>query len=133
MLGEVIGELRGRRTARRVISADGGFKVEVSFEDKGKLMGIDGSNIGTYIATPRADGTLCAEGQGVFVTSDGETATWKGIGTGRFTGGGALSYRGAVTYNTMSRKLAQLNTFAGVFEFESDADGNLHSKVWMWK
>ena len=33
MLGEQIGELRGKRTARRVLSTDGGFKVEVSFED----------------------------------------------------------------------------------------------------
>ena len=33
MLGEQIGEERGKRTARRVLSTDGGgFKVEVSFE-----------------------------------------------------------------------------------------------------
>lgn len=129
MLGEVIGELRGRRTARRVLSIDSGFKVEVSFEDQGKLMGLEGGNVGTYLAVPRADGTLCGEGQGVFITADGETATWKGIGTGRFTGGGAVSYRDALTYNTTSKKLAQLNTFAGVFEFEVDADGNTKSKI----
>lgn len=133
MLGEIVGEMRGRRTGRRVLSIDSGFKVEVNFEDKGKLMGLDGGGIGTYVAVPRADGTLCGEGQGVFVTPDGETAAWKGIGTGKFTGGGAVSYRGALTFNTMSKKLAQLNTFAGVFEFEVDADGNTHSKIWMWK
>jgi hypothetical protein len=72
MLGEMIGELRGRRTARRVIPADSGYKVEVSFEDKGKLLGLEGANIGTYISMPRADGTLCGEGQGVFITPDGE-------------------------------------------------------------
>ena len=30
MLGEQIYESRGKRTARRVVSVDGGFKVEVS-------------------------------------------------------------------------------------------------------
>ena len=65
MLGEMIGELRGRRTGRTVLSTDPGFRVQVDFEDKGKLMGLDGGNVGTYTATPRADGTLCGEGQGV--------------------------------------------------------------------
>ena len=133
MLGEQIGDLRGRRTGRRTISVESGFRVEVSFEDKGKLMGIEGGNIGTYTSTARADGSLCGEGQGVFITPDGETATWKGIGTGRFTGNGGVSYRGALTYNTTSRKLAQLNTFAGVFEYEIDPDGNSHTRIWAWK
>lgn len=133
MLGEMIGEMRGRRSGRRVLSTDSGFKVEVSFEDKGKLMGLEGINVGTYVAIQRADGTLSGEAQGVFLTADGESATWKGIGTGRFTGGNGVSYRGALTYNTTSKKLAQMNTFAGVFEFEMDADGNTHSKIWMWK
>ncbi len=132
-MGEMIGEERGRRTGRRIISTSPNFKVEVSFEDQGKLLGLEASNIGTYTAEPRADGTLFGEGQGVILTPDGETATWKGVGTGRFTGGGAVAYRGSVIYSTTSKKLAQLNTFAGVFEFDIDADGNTHGKTWMWK
>ena len=133
MLGEQIGEMRGRRTGRRVLSVESGFKVEVTFEDKGKLMGIEGANIGTYTAVPRADGTLCGEGQGVFTTPDGDMVTWRGVGTGMFKGGGPVSYRGALTYDSTSRKFTQLNTLAGVFEFEVDADGNTHSKIWAWK
>jgi hypothetical protein len=133
MLGEQIGELRGRRSGRRVLSIDSGFEVEVSFEEMGKMLGIEGGNIGTYSATARADGTLCGEGKGVFVTSDGDAVTWKGIATGRFTGGGAVAYRGALTYSTLSKKLAKLNAIAGVFEFEVDAEGNTLSKIWEWK
>ena len=133
MLGEKIGDLRGRRSGRRILSVDAGLKVEVSFEDQGKMLGIDGGTIGTYCSTPRADGSLFGEGQGVFITQDGEMAAWKGIGTGRFTGGGAVHYSGALVYNTSSKKLAQLNALSGIFEFEVDAEGNTHSKIWEWK
>lgn len=56
----------------------------------------------------------------------------EGIGTGRFGAGGSVSYRGCLIYSTTSAKLARLNTLAGVFEFEVDAEGNTHSKIWAW-
>ena len=133
MLGEQIAELRGKRTARRVLSTDGGFKVEVSFEDSGKLLGHDVNNIGTYWSAPRPDGSLYGEGQGVVLTQDGDMATWKGQGVGRFAGGGAVAYRGAVYYSTSSAKLARLNTVAAIFEYEVDTHGNTHTKSWEWK
>jgi hypothetical protein len=46
---------------------------------------------------------------------------------------GAVSYRGAVYYSAASPKLTRLNTVAGVFEFEVDANGNITAKVWEWK
>jgi hypothetical protein len=55
---------------------------------------------------------------------DGDIVTWKGIGAGRFLAGGAAACRGC---------LARLNTIAGVFEFEVDAEGNTHSQIWEWK
>jgi hypothetical protein len=133
MLGEMIGELRGKRSGRRVLSVDGGFTVEVSFESAGKLFGIDVNEIASYWSMSRPDGSLYGEGQGVVVDADGLTATWKGQGAGRFVGEGAVSYRGAVYFSTTSPKLARLNTVAAVFEFEADAEGNTHSKLWEWK
>ena len=59
MLGELISEATGRRTGRRVIDGPGGApRVEVSFEDNGKLLGFDSNNIGTYWADvkPELDG-----------------------------------------------------------------------------
>lgn len=133
MLGDQIGELRGKRTGRRVLATHGGLRIEVSFEDSGKLLGLDVNDIGTYWAVNRPDGSLYGEGQGVVVTQDGVTATWRGQGVGRLRAGGAVSYRGAVYYSTASEKLARLNTVAAIFEFEVDANGNTHSKLWEWK
>ena len=133
MLGEQIGEARGKRTGRRVLSVDGGFKVEVAFETQGKLLGVDNMEIGTYWSESRPDGSLYGEGQGVVITQDGDVATWKGGGVGKFVGGGAVSYRGAIYYSTASQKLARLNGAAAVFEFDVDAEGNTHAKLWEWK
>lgn len=133
MLGEQIAELRGKRTARSVLSTDAGFKVEVSFEDSGKMLGVEVNDIGTYWSGPRPDGSLYGEGQGVIMTQDGGMVTWKGQGVGKFGGGGAVSYRGALYYSTASPKLARLNTIAGVYEFEVDANGNTYTKIWEWK
>ena len=133
MLGELIYESRGKRTGRRVLSVDGGFKVEVSFESAGKLLGVDTNEIGTYWSGARADGSLYGEGQGVVLAADGSTAMWKGQGVGKFVGGGAVSYRGAVYYNSTSPKFARLNNVAQVFEFEVDPQGNTQTKGWEWK
>ena len=46
---------------------------------------------------------------------------------------GAVSYRGAIYFNTATPKFARLNAVATVFEFEVDAEGNTHSKLWEWK
>ncbi len=133
MLGEQVGEFRGKRTGRKVLSVDGGFKVEVTFEDTGKLFGIDVNEIGTYWSASRPDGSLYGEGHAVVVGADGLSATWKGQGVGRLAEDGAVSYRGAVYYSSASPKLARLNTVAAVFEFDVDAEGNTHSKLWEWK
>jgi hypothetical protein len=134
MLGEQIYEAHGKRTGRRVLSTDGGtFKVEVSFEATGKLLGFEAFEIGTYWSESRPDGTLYGEGQGVVLTTDGGTATWKAGGVGKFVGGGAVSYRGAVYFTTATPSLARLNAVASVFEYDVDVDGNTHTKLWEWK
>jgi len=133
MLGELISESHGKRTARGVLSTSPTFKVEVSFEADGKLLGMGAHTIATYWSEGRPDGSLYGEGQAVVITQDGETATWKGQGVGKFLDGGAVSYRGAVYYSTASPKLARLNTVATVFEFEVDANGNTREKSWEWK
>ena len=134
MLGEQIGEGKGKRSYRKVVSAEGGtFSIEVSFESTGKVLGVDTREIGTYCSQPRADGSLYGEGHGVVLSADGGAATWKGGGVGKILPTGAVSYRGAIYYTTTYAKWASLNTVAGVFEFEVDAEGKTHSKLWAWK
>ena len=133
MLGEMIGESQGKRTGRRVLSTSPVFKVEVSFEDSGKILGSEYNGITTYWSESRPDGSLYGEGEGVYLLQNGENATMKGAGAGTIKAGGAVSYRGAVYFSTSSPKLARLNTVAAVFEFEVDAGGNTHTKYWEWK
>jgi len=132
MLGEVIGETRGKRIVRRMLSSDPA-KVEVTFEDSGKMLGVDVSGFGTYSSEVRTDGSIYGEGQGVYTSTDGEMLTWKGSGLGKFGVGGAVSYRGILYYRSPSQKVARLNTVAGVFEYEVDSKGEMHVKVWEWK
>lgn len=135
MLGESLGEERGKITVTRVLPPNGGqAKVEVSFQASGKIMGVESTDMGTYWSVLRPDGSLFGDGQGILMTKDGSTATWTGNGVGRLTGKGAgVSWRGAIYYHTDSRNLARLNNVAVVFEFETDENGNTHSKIWEWK
>ena len=132
MIGELIFQASGKRIVRRVVSAEP-VRVEVTFESAGKLLGGDAMEIGTYTSTIRPDGTIYGEGAGVLMTTAGDSISWKGSGVGTFKERGAVSYRGAIYYQTGSPKLSRLNTVAGVFEFEADGDGNTQTKVWEWK
>ena len=133
MLGEQIGEETGKVMVRRVISVDGGTKVEVTVQGTGKLLGIETRNTVTYCAGIRPDGSLYGEAQGLVVGKGGEQATFKAQGVGRLLDGGAVSYRGASYYYSDSPKLRRLNAVAALFEYEADADGNAKSKLWEWK
>jgi hypothetical protein len=134
MLGELIAESRGKRTGRRVLPSEGGgIKVEASVEAAGKTLGYDAHVILTYQAGIRADGTLFGSGRGIGLSKEGDVVTWVGHGVAKLGEGGAVSYRGAVCFRTASPKFARLNSIAGVFEFEIDAKGNTHSKIWEWK
>ena len=133
MLGKQIGEETGKVTARRVLSVDGGPKVEVSLQTTGKLLGVETRGTITYWASVRPDGSLYGEAQGLVAGKGGEQATFKAQGVGKLLDGGAVSYRGAQYYFSNSPKLSRLNTIAAVFEYEADADGNTKSKLWEWK
>ena len=135
MLGEQIGEETGQVTGIRVLPDEGtGSRVEVSFQTSGTLLGAHVSNMGTYISTPRPDGTLFGDGQGVAVTEQGDMATWRGQGVGHFTGHGtAVSWRGAIYFQTTSERLARLNGIAAVFEYEADESGKTTDKTYEWK
>ena len=109
MLGDQLGESKGKRLVRRVLSSDP-LTVEVSFEDSGNMLGVATNGMGTYTSVARRDGSIYGEGQGVAMTPDGEAITWKGSGTGKFGPGGSVSYRG-----------------------RASPAGNTSSKVWEWK
>jgi len=134
MLGELISETHGKITGNRVLPSDGETaKVEISFQESGKILGLEITDMGTYWCVARRVG-LYGEGQGAIMTKDGEMVSWKGQGAGRFTGHGqAVSFRGALYCQTSSTKLGRLNGIAVVYEHDVDENGNTHTKLWEWK
>ena len=133
MLGEQIAHEQGQVTGLRVLAGEAGPKVEVSFTSSITLLGVHGTNMGTYVSVTRPDGSLFGEGQGVVMTDDGEMAAWQGQGAGRFTGRGtAVSWRGAVYFQTASQRLARLNGSAVVFEYNTDENGKTEAKSFEW-
>ena len=134
MLGEKIAEHSGKITGQRVLPSEGGApEVETSFQASERILGVAATTLATYRASLRPDGLLQGEGQGVVMGSGGEMATWTGQGVGRFVGGGAISYRGAIFYQTSSARWSRLNGIAAVFEYEVDAEGNTRGGFWEWK
>ena len=134
MLGEKIGQTNGRLTGRRVLESEGGApKVEVSFTEQGKLLGLDVQVLTTYSATMGPDGTLHGQGQGVVMASNGEGATFVGSGVGTLNEGGGARFTGALYFQSASATLSRLNSITVVFEHEEDAEDNCHTTLTEWK
>jgi hypothetical protein len=79
MLGNKLWEGGGRTVGTRVLPGDDFryVKLEVSIEGPGKLLGMDATNMGTFTAFERVPGQMYAEGQGIIMTADGESAIWE--------------------------------------------------------
>ena len=132
MLGEQISDEIGKIIGFRVLG-EAGPKVEVSIQSKGKLLGSDCQGRATYWSEMQPSGFLYGEGQGMYMTTDGDMASWKGQGSGKLTPGGGASYRGAVHFLKATGKLARLAGTVAVFEHGTDANDNAASKFWEWK
>lgn len=134
MLGEKIAEGKGKVTLQRVLPNPGGPpKMETTFQDTGTLLGLGTQETGTYTAVLRPDGTLFGEGQGIVMSAQGDAASWVGQGVGRLNKDGSTSFRGAIYFQTASPKWERLNSYAGIFEHEVDAQGNTRGTVYEWK
>jgi len=132
MLGEKFHDLTGKITGVRVLPGD---ILETSFQGAIKVLGIDGTDIGTFTAVLQPNGFIRGEGQGVSMMSNGESFTWRGQGIGKPTGKGlGASYRYGITMSVPpTSKLAKLNGVYGVGEFEVDELGNVKGATWEWR
>lgn len=135
MLGEQIGEFRGKVTSTRVLPGDDYryVKMETTFEQQGQIFGQDAGDMGTMTAFERVPGQVYAEGQGmIFCGSEG--AIWNGHGIARMGEGMAVSVRFSVALQAgQGGPLARLNECLIVGELEQDAEGNTHTTLWEWK
>ena len=135
MLGEQIGEFRGKVTGTRVLPGDDYryIKVETTIEQQGQLLGQDAGDMGTFTAFERVPGQMYAEGVGMLFAGT-EGAIWNGHGIGRMGDTGNISVRFAIALQAgQDGPLARLNECLVIGEYEQDAEGNTHSTLWEWK
>ncbi len=132
MLGDLIAEYEGNILNQRVLPSVNPT-IETTLTQRGKFLDMDATDLVTYLSVVRPDGTIFGEGQGITMV-DGEMATWIGQGIGKFIGKGpAVSFRGAIYFQSSSEKFSCLNCVAVIFEFDSDDNGVTHEKLWEWK
>jgi hypothetical protein len=133
MLGEIIGELKGKIIGQRVLSVDGP-RMETSMSSSGSIIGTQVTETLTYVATQTSKGVIHGIGNGVIMSTEGELVTYTGEGIGKFDSSGTLNWRGAVFFATESTgKLGSLNNQVGVFEAQVDHEGNFSDRTWEWK
>ena len=128
LLGELIGEFKGKNTVYRVLS-DG--KIETSGQGTGKILGIDAFLITTSIGN-MSNGVFMGEVNTIITTMTGETVMLKGNAVGWPSGNGG-STRAASIQMTSSEKLMRLNKVLCVHEYETDMTDNWTGKMWEWK
>ncbi|HEY3117117.1 MAG TPA: hypothetical protein VGK54_10275, partial [Chloroflexota bacterium] len=103
MVGDKIGEESGKVIGTRVLPGEGGryVKMEITIQTQATYLGQKGTDMGTYVAYERIPGQVYGEGQGIFMTEDGEGVIWNGMGVGTPTGKGmGMKWSAAVTYQT---------------------------------
>jgi len=132
MLGEQIGELKGKMIGQRVLDAEGPT-IETSVSARGSIKGIQVIETLTYVARLTSSGVLHVEGHGVIMAGESDLAAYSGEGVGRLTSSGTI-WHGAIFYRTSSTgKLSFLNDVVGLFEAEVDTEGNFSENIWEWK
>ena len=126
-LGGLIYQHKGKITSETVLE---GPTVQTSFASNGTVTGgvtnVSVTEIGTYTTTPRADGILYGEGQGVITGENGEIVTWDSQEIGSMAPNGEIIFRGSIFFRTLSPtgSLGFLDNMVGVFIFQVDPSGN---------
>ena len=129
MLGELIGEFKGKNTGYRVLP-DG--KIESTAQGTGKILGVDSFILSTSVGTMGENGIFMGETTSSFMTMQGDSIMAKGV-TVAFPSGNGGSTKAASVHMTQSPKFARLNKILGIHEYETDMQDNWTGKIWEWK
>jgi hypothetical protein len=135
VLGEKIGEERGKVTGRRILPGDEDVRwvtMEITVESQTKILGQAGGDTGTYTVVERGPGQIYGKGQGIFMTQDGQAAIWNGHGVARVDDKGGIHFAASVAFQTTSEKLAKLNGILVLVEHHTDADNNASTEFFEW-
>src|SRR5919197_1578313 len=92
MLGELISEIKGKITGRRVLDLEGPT-IETSVSTSGNVTGTRVNESITFVFRPVSTGVLHGKGQGVIMAGESEMATFAAEGLGKITTRGILQKR----------------------------------------
>jgi hypothetical protein len=134
MSGDLIGEFKGKISGYRVTEIlMNGPKVEVSFRQNGKLLGVDASDMATYLSVMTAPDVMYGEGQGVVRSMSGEMACYRATGTAKMMKGSMPVWRGVLYFQSPTPEWGVLNGVAVAYEYVVDASDNSQVSLWEWK
>jgi hypothetical protein len=136
MLGNKIGDERGKITSRRIVPGDDYryIKMEVTLESQVTIYGVEASAISTYMVWERIPGQMYGEGQGIVMTNDGESAIWNGHGIGAPTPDGGIKIAGSIAFQAgATGKLAPLAKCLVLVDHTASGDGTIVSSFHEWK
>ena len=85
MIGELIGEFKGKVTGTRVLADE---KMEVSATSAGTILGKEATQMITFVLTLMPNGVQMLEGNGMVMTAEGDVVMLKINGIGWSTGKG---------------------------------------------
>jgi len=129
MLGELIGEFKGKNTGWRVLPNG---KIETTAQGTGKLLGMDVWIVNTTVGSI-SNGLFIGEVNSFITTMTGDTALAKGNAVAWSDGKDGGTTRAAAIYTTTAPRLARLNKAIGMQEYDTDIENNFTGKIWEWK
>jgi hypothetical protein len=135
MLGAKIGNETGKVIGRRILPGDADLRfvrMEVTFETQMTVLGQAGTNTGTYTIVERGPGQVYGQGQGIFMTGDGQSAIWNGHGVARMDETGAMHIAVSIAFQSTSERLSRLNAMLVVGEHHSDTQNNASTDLYEW-
>lgn len=133
MLGQQLGEIKGKVTGHRVLDADE-LITENSVSATGTLAGTQVNITLTYVGKPISKGIFHGQGNGIVMTNEGDIASYTGEAIGKIDSSRKIFWRGSLFYKSSGTgKLAALNNLVAVLEAQIDAEGNFSEKTWEWK
>ena len=131
---EFVGELAEKTTSVTIkeFTPEG---VRISYNLQGKMKGqYEAAHMETVDAMFKPDGTYEFEARGLDQTDDGDMILIRVKGTGKQVSPTSVHAEGEATYQTLSQKLAWLNSAKGRFEGTYDTStGEFIAKVFAQK
>jgi hypothetical protein len=126
-----IGHEEGQTVGFRVLPDEGkGQWVEVSQRGKGKLFGLDSTNLITYRFMMNPDGSLRGEGQGIHSLSDGSMSAWSATATGtQKSPSGPQAWKVTLHFRNPTGKYTEFATRPVLADFDVAADWTTKAKI----